>query len=78
MLEAEGRALRHSALRLGLGLGLLILVVMLVTAALGLCLWAVYQYLAPAMEPASATLATAFIALLMAGIVGWVAQRLGR
>ena len=51
--------------------------VVLLTAALGLGLWAVYQYLAIVLDPASATLATAFVALFSAGVMGWLAQRLG-
>ena len=78
LFEAEGRALRQSMLRLGWGLGLLLLALLLAAAAMVLCLWAVYQYLGNYLSPASASLTTGFLALLIAGVLGGIAQRIGR
>lgn len=50
----------------------------LAAVGLGLCLWALYQYLAAAMDPASATLVTGLVSLLTAGVLAWVVQRLTR
>ncbi len=61
-----------------MGLGLAFLVVVLVAAAIGFCLWAIHQYLAGIMIPAAASLVTGVIALAVAGVLGWIVQRLGR
>ncbi len=65
-------------MRLGWGLGLIILSVMLVAMGLGLCLWAIHHYLSAALDVGAASVATGLIALLTAGVLAWLAQRLSQ
>lgn len=50
----------------------------LAAVGLGLCLWAVYGYLAPAVGTPTAGLLTGLLTLIVAGILAWAAARLSR
>ena len=78
LLEAEARALRRGAMRLGGGLALAVLAVLLGILGLGLLLWALFQALAAAWGPVVAALVTGAGALVLAGVVAWTAARLAR
>jgi hypothetical protein len=78
LLEAEARALRSGALRFGLSLGLLGAAGLLMLGGAGLILWALYLYLAIFLSPATATLITGVVTLLVSGGLVWSARRLSR
>jgi hypothetical protein len=78
LLEAEGRALRRATTRLWWGLAFIVLAEALAAVGIGLCLWAVYQYVVFPLGPATAALLTGLLALLVAGGVVWLVQRLSR
>ncbi|MEJ2346226.1 MAG: hypothetical protein P8076_04360 [Gammaproteobacteria bacterium] len=50
----------------------------LAAVGFGLCLWAVYGYLAPVVGTATASLLTGLLTLIAAGILAWTAARLSR
>ncbi len=78
LLEAEARALRSGAFRLGLSLALLGTAGTLTLGGIALILWALYLYLAIILSPPTATLITGIVTLLVAGGVVWSARRLSR
>lgn len=69
LLEAEGRSLRHSVVRLSWGLVFIVAAALLGLTACGFLLWGLYQYLAWATNEAAAALLLAVIALVLAGIL---------
>ena len=78
LLEAEARALRSGAFRLGLSLALLGTAGTLALAGVALIMWALYLYLAIILSPPTATLITGMVTLLVAGALVWSARRLSR
>jgi len=78
LLEAEARALRSGAFRLGLSLALLGTAGTLALASVALIMWALYLYLAIILSPPTATLITGMVTLLVAGALVWSARRLSR
>jgi hypothetical protein len=78
LLEAEARALRSGAFRLGLSLALLVTAGILTLSAVALILRALYLYLAIILSPPTATLITGAVTLLVAGGLVWIARRLSR
>lgn len=78
LLEAEARALRSGAFRLGLSLALLGTAGTLALASVALIMWALYLYLAIILSPPTATLITGMVTLLVAGVLVWSARRLSR
>lgn len=77
-MEAEGRALRQGALRTGMGIACVIAATILLVAGVGLCLWALYQWLAVAVGmPEAALLVGAALMVISGGLV-WTAIRLSR
>jgi hypothetical protein len=78
LLEAEGRALRHSTLRAGVGLlCLLMAAVMLLGGAL-FCLWASYQWLSVVISPVAAKVLVGVVMMSIAGGLVWVSIRVSR
>jgi hypothetical protein len=78
LLEAEARALRSGAFRLGLSLALLVTAGILTLSAIALILRALYLYLAIILSPPTATLITGVVTLLVAGGLVWIARRFSR
>jgi hypothetical protein len=78
LLEAEVRAVRSGAFRLGLSLALLGTAGMLVLAGVSLMMWALYLYLVMVLSPPTATLITGMVTLCVAGGLVWSARRLSR
>jgi hypothetical protein len=78
LLEAEARALRSGAFRLGLCLVLLGIGGILMASGVGLILRACYLYLAMVLGQATATLIIGLVALPIAGGLLWSARRLSR
>jgi hypothetical protein len=66
ILEAEGRMLRRSVMRLGWALAFMVVASLLAMAAAGFFLLAIYQYIAAQMSPVVASLAVSFLALVLA------------
>ena len=66
ILEAEGRMLRRSVMRLGWALAFMVAACLLALAAAGFLLLAVYQYVAAQASPVVASLAVSFLALVLA------------
>jgi hypothetical protein len=78
LLEAEARALRSGAFRLGLSLALLVTAGILTLSAVALILRALYLYLVIILSPPTATLITGVVTLPVAGGLVWTARRLSR
>jgi hypothetical protein len=78
LIEAEARALRSGALRLGVMLALLGTAALFTCVGLALLLRALYLYLLMVLIPATATLLTGIATLLVAGGLLWSARRLSR
>ena len=66
ILEAEGRMLRRSVMRLGWALAFMVAACLLALAAAGFLLLASYQYVAAQASPVVASLAVSFMALVLA------------
>ena len=73
-LRAEGRALREGLGRVVWATLLLVVAAVVLIAALGFALFALYLALLPLMDPALAALFVALIALLLSGGVAWYAR----
>ena len=78
LLEAEGRALQRGALRTGLGLALLLVAGLLALTGFGFLIWALYGWLAGRFTQPEAASLTGGAALVVTGILLWLAIRLGR
>ncbi|TCK18624.1 hypothetical protein DFR30_1903 [Thiogranum longum] len=78
LLEAEGRALRSSTLRVGLGLGLLVIAVGMLMVSAAFLLWSAYQFVSLWLEPALAALAMSLLALLIALLIVYLVKWLNR
>lgn len=78
LLEAEGRALKHSTVRTGVALACVGVTAVLIVAGVGLCVWAGYQYLALTLGPIKASLICGAGVLTLAGVVAWRTHRLLR
>ena len=68
LLEAEGRILRRSIMRVGWSIAFIAIASVLVLAAAGFLLVGIYQYLAAQMSPAAASLLVSLPALVLAAI----------
>jgi hypothetical protein len=66
ILEAEGRMLRRSVMRLGWALAFMVVASLLVLAAAAFSLLALYQYVSTQTSPVVASLAVSFLALVLA------------
>lgn len=78
LIEAEARALRSGAYRLGVALALLGTAGLLICIGFALLLRAFYLYLLIVLMPPTATLLTGIVTLLAAGGLLWSARRLSR
>jgi hypothetical protein len=78
LLEAEARALRAGAFRLGLSVALLGAAGVLFVGGVGFILRGLYLYLAIWLGQATATLLIGWVTLFVAGGLIWSARRLSR
>jgi hypothetical protein len=78
LAEAEGRALRGGAARVGLSIALAAVAAGAVLAGIGLCVWGGYHLLAAHMAPWGAALILGAIAVLLGVLLMWLAHRLSR
>ncbi len=74
VLEAEGRMLRRSVMRLGWALAFMVVASLLALAAAGFFLLALYQYFAAQMSPVVASLVVSFLALVLALLFAGLAK----
>ncbi len=74
VLEVEGRILRRSVMRLGWALAFMVVASLLVLAAAGFSLLALYQYVAAQTTPVVASLAVSFLALVLALLFAGLAK----
>lgn len=77
-MEAEGRALRHGATRLGRSLTLTVVSILLAAGGAGMMLWALYQSLLAPLGSTLSAFFTGLIALVVAGVVTWIADLIAR
>jgi ABC-type antimicrobial peptide transport system permease subunit len=75
LLEAEGRTLRRSVMRVGWSLLLMLIAAFLVLAAAGFFLAGIYQYLSSQFAPPVTALLLSFLSLLLALIIAGIAHR---
>ncbi len=78
LLEAEGRCLRRSILRLGVAILCLGGAALLLLGGSGLLLWAAYQLLSQSLGPLAAAVASAVAMIVLGGILAWLSVRLTR
>ena len=60
------------------GMALVVLAALLAAAAVGLFLWGLYMFAAGALNPVLGALITGAASLLGAGVLAWIASRMGR
>jgi hypothetical protein len=77
-VEAEGRALRRGVARVGRSLTLTVVSILLAAGGAGLMLWALYQSLLGPLGSTLSAFFTGLIALLVAGVVTWIADLIAR
>ena len=70
--------MRKSVLRTGVGLACLGGAVLLLLFGLGMCLWAVYLWLAVPLGSTGAAALIGLLAMLLAGGMAWIAIHLNR
>jgi hypothetical protein len=78
LAEAEGRALRGGAARVGLSIALAVAAAGAVLLGIGLCVWGGYHLLAANMASWAAALIVGMIAVLTGVLLLWLAHRLSR
>jgi hypothetical protein len=78
LVEAEGRALRRSSLRVCMVCGVAGLALALAAAGLGILLWSFYEALPARIGTPAAGVLTGLLALLIAGLCGWLARVISR
>ncbi|HEC16653.1 MAG TPA: hypothetical protein ENI99_08820 [Sedimenticola sp.] len=78
LLEAEGRALKHSAVRTAVAMACVAVAGVLALVGIGFCLWAGYQYLALVSGPIAASLICGLVIIAVAGGFAWLTSRLLR
>ena len=78
LLEAEGRSFRRATARTGAGLALTVLAALAAALGLALLLWALFRGLAVYWGATGAAVVTGVAALLVAGLLAWIAKRLVR
>ena len=76
LIEAEGRSLRASTLKVGLTVTLMIVSATLAVAGVGLALWAMYMWIAAMLGPAAGVAIVAMVILILAGALAWSAHKL--
>ncbi len=77
-MEAEGRTLRRSVVRLGIALLCLGSAALMLLGGVGLLLWAGFQLLSQSVGPLAAAFASSLILILLGGIFAWLSARLTR
>lgn len=77
-MEAEGRSLRRSVVRLGIALLCLGSAATLLLGGIGLLLWVGYQLLSQSLGPLAATLLSSLGLILLGGVFAWLSARLAR
>ena len=65
-------------LRTGAGFAFLGISALFALSGLGLCLWAVYLWLAASLGQTGAAALTGLISLILAGVLAWITIRLSR
>jgi hypothetical protein len=78
LLEAEGRMLRTTVMRTGGGLALLVAAGLLLFAGVALCLWALYLVVAAHLGASGAAVLIGALALILAGLLAWIATTIAR
>ncbi len=70
--------LRHSVLRTGIGLAGVVVAAVLALVGIGLCLWAVYQYLITLWGSITTAAMVGIFMIMIASILTWIVIRLNR
>lgn len=78
LAEAEGRSLRYGIARVGGALALLTVSAVMLLAGLGFWLWGIYALATQYIPAPSAAALTGLFAVVMAGVVLWLAARVNR
>lgn len=77
LVEAEGRILRATSVRLALGMGIIIVAAGAIMAGVALVLGAVYIVTADRAGPAAGASVTGVLALGIGGLLAWLGRRMG-
>ncbi len=69
------RSLRRAVVNLGWGLAFINIAALLVLASTAFFLWGLYQYFSALLSPVAAAFIVSLVALVLAVIAGWIANR---
>jgi hypothetical protein len=75
LIESMTRSMRRAAVNLGWGLAFMAIAALLIVASTGFFLWGLYQYFAAILSSATSALIVSLVALVLAVIAGWIANR---
>jgi hypothetical protein len=78
LLEAEGRALRESAVSVGLAIALALGAAAIGVGGLGLIAWGIFESLRSAMNVIGAAFFSGLFLLVCAGGLVWLVMKLGK
>jgi hypothetical protein len=75
LIETMTRSLRRSVVNLGWGLAFIVIAALLVLASAVFFLWGLYQYFASLLSPVASAFIVSLVALVLAVVAGWIANR---
>ena len=78
LVEAEGRQLRHIAIRVGIALGAIVLASILALAGFVLLLIGIFIWLQGPLGDGGAAFVTGLLTLLVAGGAVWIGMKLAK
>lgn len=78
LVEAEGRSLRHSTVRVALAIGLVVVATGAASVGLGLLVTAVYLAIANQIGPAPGAAIAGTVSLAAGGVLVWLVRKMAR
>ena len=75
LIETMTRSMHRAIVNLGWGLVFLAITLLLIIASMLFFLWGLYQYFAILLSPAASALIVSLVALVLAVVSGWIANR---
>jgi hypothetical protein len=75
LIETMTRSLRRAVVNLGWGLAFIVIAALLILASAVFFLWGLYQYFAALLSPVASAFIVSLVALALAALAGWIANR---
>ena len=75
LIETMARSMRRAIVNLGWGIAFLAIALLLIIASMVFFLWGLYQYFAILLSPPASALILSLVALVLAVVAGWMANR---